>query len=73
MNDKDVDLEVDTVTACMTNTESLIDITPKKPRSKDVGRERVWWENGYRNWNDEKFKKVLRVSKDTLDFILSQI
>ena len=73
MNEKDVDLEVDTVAACMTNIESLIDITPKKPRSKDVERERGWWENGYRNWNDERFKKVLRVNKDTFDFILSQI
>ena len=26
MNEKDVDLEVDTVAACMTNIESLIDI-----------------------------------------------
>ena len=66
-------MEVVTVAACMTNIESLIDITPKKPRSKDVERERGWWENGYRNWNDERFKKVLRVNKDTFDFILSQI
>ena len=73
MNEKDVDLEVNMVAACMTNIESLTDITPKKPRSKDVGRERGWWENGYRNWNDKRFKKVLRVNKDTFDFILSQI
>ena len=70
---KDVDLEVDTATACMTNIESLIDITPKKPRSKDVERERGWWENGHRNWNDKRLKKVLRVNTDTFDFILSQI
>ena len=35
MNEKDVDLEVDTVASCMTNVESLIDITHKKPRNKE--------------------------------------
>ena len=39
---------------------------------KDRVHDRGWWENNYRNWED-MFKRSLRVSKETFNFLLLQI
>ena len=32
-----------------------------------------WWENGYNNWTDDQFKKRLRVTRETFQYILGAI
>ena len=32
-----------------------------------------WWTNKYQNWHEASFKKRLRVSRDTFQFILAEI
>ena len=36
-------------------------------------RNRWWWGNSYRNWDDHMFKTTLRVNKETFIFLLLQI
>lgn len=46
---------------------------PRLERSRDEQRDKSWWENGYRNWGDEAFKKRLRVNRCTFEYILNEI
>ena len=46
---------------------------PRLERSRDEQRDKSWWANGYRNWNDEAFKKRLRVNRCTFEYILNEI
>ena len=32
-----------------------------------------WWRNEYQNWDEASFKKRLKMSRDTFEFILSKI
>ena len=34
-------------------------------------RNSLWWENGYRNWTDEQFKKRLRICRATFQSLLA--
>ena len=48
----------------------------KKPwweRSHDELGNNNWWSQGYDNWDDAAFKKRLRVSWGTFEFILAEI
>ena len=46
-----------------------------KPREKKVNRNaaKLWWTNGYKNWDDSQFKHRLRVSRETFEFMLQRI
>ena len=46
---------------------------PRVERSRDEERDKSWWENGYRNWTDNAFKKRLRVNRCTFEYILYEI
>ena len=43
----------------------------RKERSPDESRSENWWANGYQNWDEASFKKRLRVSRDTFEYILN--
>ena len=51
-------------------------VIPKSNRNErgpDELRNRDWWTNGHQNWDEASFKKRLRVSRDTFQFILAEI
>ena len=45
----------------------------RNKRGPDELRNGDWWTNGYQNWDEAYFKKTLRVSRDTFEFILGEI
>ena len=45
----------------------------RQDRGPNERRSSTWWEQGYRQWNNSAFKRRLRVSRETFDFILTQI
>ena len=51
----------------------LLNKKPREERGEDELRNNTWWSQGYRNWDDAAFKKRLRVSRDTFEFILAEI
>ena len=46
---------------------------PRQERGRDEFRNNNWRTQGYRNWDDAAFKKRLRVSRETFEFILAKI
>ena len=34
---------------------------------------KLWWTNGYKNWDDSQFKHRLRVSRETFELMLQKI
>ena len=46
---------------------------PRLERSANEERENSWRKLGYRRWDDSAFKKRLRISCDTFEFILGEI
>lgn len=51
----------------------MLNKKPREERGEDELRNNTWWSQGYRNWDDAAFKKRLRVSRDTFEFILAEI
>ena len=51
----------------------VITKSDRNERGPDELRNGNWWTDGYQNWDEESFKKRLRVSRDTFEFILSEI
>ena len=45
----------------------------RQERSRNELRDSYWLAQGYRNWDGAAFKKRLRVSRDTFEFILAEI
>ena len=45
----------------------------RNERGLDELRNGDWWTNGYQNRDEASFKKRLRVSRDTFQFILAEI
>ena len=45
----------------------------KKPKSPNERKNHLWREHGYEHWTDAQFKKRLRVSRDTFQFLLHTI
>ena len=45
----------------------------RNERGPDELRNGDWWTNGYQNWDEASFKKRLRVSRDTFEFVLGEI
>ena len=45
----------------------------RQPKGPDEERNSQWWENGYRQWTEEQFKKRLRVTCETFEFILETV
>ena len=45
-------------------------VKERQPKGPDEERNTEWWENGYRQWTEEQFKKRLRVTRETFEFIL---
>ena len=45
----------------------------RNERGPDELRNGDWWTNGYQNWDEAAFKKRLRVSRETFQFILGEI
>ena len=46
-----------------------------KSRERKVNRNaaKLWWTNGYKNWDDSQFKHRLRVSRETFELMLQRI
>lgn len=44
-----------------------------RERNPDEQRDSSWWRNGYLNWNDEAFKKRLRINQAIFQFILGEV
>ena len=46
-----------------------------KAREKKVNRNaaKLWWTNGYKNWDDSQFKHRLRVNRETFELMLQII
>ena len=51
----------------------VITKSDRNERGPDELRNGNWWTDGYQNWDEESFKKRLRVSRDTFEFILTEI
>lgn len=51
----------------------MITKSTRNERGPDELRNANWWANGYQNWDQDSFKKRLRVSRDTFEFILGEI
>ena len=51
----------------------LLSKKQRQERGLDELRINNWWCQGYQNWDDAAFKKQMRVSRDTLRFILAEI
>ena len=45
----------------------------RQPKGPDEERNSQWWENGYRQWTEEQFKKRLCVTRETFEFILETV
>ena len=45
----------------------------RQPKGPDEERNSQWWENGYRQWTEEQFKKRLHVTRETFEFILETV
>lgn len=45
----------------------------RNARGADELRNGNWWTEGYQNWDEDSFKKRLRVSRETFEFILGEI
>ena len=46
---------------------------PKIERRADEQRSSSWWRVGYRNWDEEAFRKRLQTNRATFQFILGEI
>ena len=67
-------LEIDPVIFCVVSAAAIVGAKPKrKKREKNCARDKSWWTNGYLNWNEQQFKKRLRVTRETFEFILTNI
>ena len=51
----------------------VVSRNPRKKRECDEHRSSSWWVEGFRTWDNAAFKKRLRVSRETFDFILNEI
>ena len=51
----------------------MITKSNRNERGPDELRNGNWWANGYQNWDQDSFKKRLRVYRDTFVFILGEI
>ena len=48
----------------------LLATSIRKRKEPDEERNHLWWDDGYQNWNDAQFKKRMRVTRETFQFIL---
>ena len=69
----DMDGETEVVLGSVNSVVAVTDKFIRKERSPDKQRDKRWWTDGYRNWDDHMFKKTLRIKKGTFDEILSEI
>ena len=68
------DLNFETEAAQASAVSSLIMLNAnRKQRGQNEERSNSWWTVGYENWDEESFKKRLRVNRTTFEFILNQI
>ena len=68
--EKDLDL----AEAFVVSTAGVMSIKKRRlKRSRDEQRDKSWWENGYRNWDDKAIKKRLRINRVTFEYILREI
>ena len=68
--DEDIDLaKVLTVIA----VNLSLNKRPRKERGHDEPRDMSWLGEQYHSWNEETFKKRLRLSRETFEFILVEI
>ena len=51
----------------------LLATSIRKRKEPDEERNYLWWDDGYQNWNDVQFKKRVRVTRETFQFILDSI
>ena len=42
-------------------------------RMPNVARDHWWRTNGYQTWTEEKFKKRLRIKRETFEYIIGEI
>ena len=47
-------------------------VKERKERTKSKVQSKLWWIEGYNNWDDRKFKKRFQVSRETFEYILNK-
>lgn len=68
------EMEVETeVAAALALSIPVLIRCNRKKRSEEEQRDGNWWSNGYENWDEGAFKKRVRVSRDTFEFLLGEI
>ena len=60
-----MDQEIENVFSFVNAIFTITADKDRAERSPDEVRERSMFENGYYNWSDKKFKKSLRITRDT--------
>ena len=54
--------------------EKLIGVVKeRKERTKSKVQNKSWWIEGYNNWDQSKFKKGFRVSRETFEYIFEYL
>ena len=69
----DFSIETEFVTSISHAVTVLAHQNPRKQRSADQARDRRWWTDGYEQWDDVVFKKILRIERATFEYILAEI
>ncbi len=69
---EDLNFETEAVQALAVSSLIMLKANRKK-RGPNEERSNSWWTAGYENWDEESFKKRLRVNRGTFEFILGQI
>lgn len=75
-DDKYQEEDEDTMIGAISYASILASTTNRGgPRKKPVDRvqQKEMWSNGYVNWDEERFKARVRVTRDTFQFILDEI
>ena len=61
IENEDADNEVEYILGAVNLAAALLGEKERKRRRPDRIRDRSWFQDGYRNWDDELFKKLLRI------------
>ena len=64
------DLE-ETISVLVPAAVALCQVKERKERIKSKVRNKTWWIEGYDNWDDADFKKRLRISRETFEYIVN--
>ena len=71
-NDR-MDSELEMLMSSASTAFAVAQDKERKERTADCLRDKTWWEDGYRRWDDSMFQKTLRMNKQTFEDILSHV